>query len=254
MQRRRQKKPPPRGFDAFHLLRRHGFFGKLSRAHIRRLGALANHHRVRGGKSIFRKGDAANTMFGIRAGAVLLTAPLLEPGAVKPDLIEAGQLFGERALFAGEPRLGDAIAAIDCDLMTIKRRDFHALLRGDPKLALRIIELLGAQLTLSHQRIEEAAYLTVPARLARALLQVAAQDKAKNGRLAFTQQELARAVRSSRESVNKCLRSWMRRKLIRLERGRTTLLDRAALNAIAQGKDHEAAVPPRRAARRRLSG
>jgi CRP-like cAMP-binding protein len=253
MQQRQQERFSTRKpVDCFQLLRRHTIFGKIGSAHLKRLCALASRRRVAPGSSIFAKGDSANAMFGVCAGAVAIAGPSFEPGALRPDLLQAGEVFGERALFGGERRFADAVAAVDCDLMIIKRRDFHALLLADPRLALKFVEILGGQLTVASQRIEEAAHLTVPTRLARALLNIADEAGINGGKLALTQHELAQAVRSSRESVNKCLRSWMRRKLIRIERGGTRLIDRPALGAIARGREDDAktssqARRPRRA-------
>lgn len=237
--------------DCLHLLRRHAIFGKLGPAHLKRLCGLASTRKVAAGRTIFAKGDAATATFGVCAGAVTLTATD-ESGQATPELLETGRLFGENALFGGGRRTAEAVAAADCELMVIKRGDFQAALLGDPKLALKLVELLGAELRLAHRSIEEAASLTVPTRIARTLLHLADEAGIEGGKLTFTQHELARTVRSSRESVNKCLRSWMRRKLIRIERGGTTLIDRLALAAIASGVDGSGKAPPTRRPVRRL--
>lgn len=237
--------------DCLNVLRRHAVFGKLGPAHLKRLCALAGTRKVAAGGTIFAKGDPATVMFGVCSGAVTLTAAD-ESGETRADLLEAGRLFGENALFGGGRRTAEAVAAADCELMAIKRSDFHAAVLGDPKLALKLVELLGAQLRVARRSVEEAASLTVPTRIARTLLYLADEAGIESGKLTFTQHELARTVRSSRESVNKCLRSWMRRKLIRLERGGTTLIDRPALGAIARGVDGDGKAPAVRRPVRRL--
>src|SRR5262249_11216625 len=153
-------------FDCIGLLRRHAIFGKLGQAQLRRVCALASVRKVDEGTTVYAKGDAATAMYGVCAGAVTVAAPSIEPGETAPDVRTAGGLFGERALLGGEPRLSDAVTAADCELMVIKRRDFQALLLANPKLALKLIELLGSQLSLARVRIEEAAHLTVSTRLA----------------------------------------------------------------------------------------
>ena len=59
--------------------------------------------------------------------------------------------------------------------------------------------------------MQDAAFLDVPARLARALLQLAESPEAATG---LTQSELAAMVGASRESVNRWLQFYRRRGLI----------------------------------------
>jgi CRP-like cAMP-binding protein len=236
MQKKQKSVSTNKNVDCLHVLRRHQLFGKLAPSHLKRLCALAGVRKVSAGTMIYAHGDTATAMFGVCAGAITLTIADAS-GGMRAELIEAGRLFGESALFGGGRRIAAAVTAADCELMVIKRYDFHAALLADPKLALKLVEVLGAQLRVARRSVEEAASLTVPTRIARTLLHLADEAGIESGRLSFTQHELARTVQSSRESVNKCLRSWMRRKLIRLERGGTTLIDRAALGAIARGID-----------------
>ena len=50
-----------------------------------------------------------------------------------------------------------------------------------PKVALKLIELLGAELLLANRRVEEAAFVAVPTRLARAVLRLVSEAAASDG-------------------------------------------------------------------------
>jgi CRP/FNR family cyclic AMP-dependent transcriptional regulator len=69
--------------------------------------------------------------------------------ATMVSLLQTGKIFGEIALLDGRPRTADAVALSDCELIVIERRDFLALLHSEPKVGMKLIELLCARLRLT---------------------------------------------------------------------------------------------------------
>jgi CRP/FNR family transcriptional regulator, cyclic AMP receptor protein len=239
--------------DCLALLRRHAIFGKFGLHHLKRMSALATRQTLAAGETIFKKGDPGAAMLAVCAGTVKITSPSIDGDEARVNLLRAGEIFGEFALFDGHPRTADAMALTDCELAVIKRSDLQTLLQGEPKLALKLVELLGTQLSLANLHFEEAVGLNLPTRVARALLRLADESSSGDGRLKFKQQELAQMVRTTRESVNKALRTWAKRKWIRLERGSIVLIDHSPLMAIARDVDDVSKRPAwRRAGSRRL--
>jgi CRP/FNR family cyclic AMP-dependent transcriptional regulator len=224
-------------------LKRHAIFGKLSPNHLKELGALATRQTIGAGKTIFAKGDPGSAMYSVDSGTVKITVPAMDGGQDRVNVLQPGEIFGEFALFDGQRRSTDAQAGTDCELWVIKRSDFQSFLQDEPKAALKLIELLGAQLSIANLHYEEVVTLTLPTRLARTLLLLADEAPARDGRLKLKQHELAQIVRTTRESVNKYLRSWAKRKWIKLERGGLTLLDTGQLAAVARGADDDGKMP-----------
>jgi CRP-like cAMP-binding protein len=138
-------------------------------------------------------------------------------------------------MLGGEPRTNDAVAMTDCKLAVIMRRDFLRFVRGEPKVAIKLIELLCGQLSSANLRPEEAISVSVPTRLARTVLQLLDEQSSRSSKLKIKQYELAQIVRASRETVNKHLRAWAKRKWIRPERAGIVVVDSSALAAIARG-------------------
>ncbi len=95
-----------------------------------------------------------------------------------------------------------------------------------PALALQLLGLVVQRLRRSTQLAYDVAFLDVPARLARVLLDMAGEG---NRAPRPTQVELAALVGSSRESVNKWLGTFERLGWIRVERDAITLLRPADL-------------------------
>jgi hypothetical protein len=54
----------------------------------------------------------------------------------------------------------------------------------------------------------------------------------------LSQRELGNICGATRESVNKCLRDWQRRGIVRIEESLVTLANRTALEELAELADH----------------
>lgn len=155
------------------------------------------------------------------------------------NVLKDGDIFGEIALLDGQPRTANAIALTDCDLMVIQRRDFIRFVNSEPKIALKLIELLCARLRVASEHFEEMVFLSLPARLARTLLRLSDHGAPANSRVDVTQQEVGQIAGMTREHANKHLRAWAMQRWVRLERGRIIVLSPEALAAIATLDDSQ---------------
>lgn len=189
---------------------------------------------IKRGATIFAKGEPGQSMFAVCSGTVKISVPSLEGKDAVFNFINEGGLFGEIALLDGHPRTADAIAITKCQLMMIDRRDFLPLIRSYPELATKIIDVLCMRLRHTSEQVEDIVFLDLPGRLAKALLRLAGDGdpSAKSQKIAITQREIGEVIGMSRESTNKQLRDWQRRKWIRLERGGIVILQHAELKAL----------------------
>jgi CRP-like cAMP-binding protein len=228
-----------RTVDGIALLQGHPVFGALAPAQIKQLGSFARPRRIASGATLFVKGDPGTALFAVVSGTVKITVPSIDGREATFNLLHAGDLFGEIALLDGQPRTADAIAATDCELMVIERRDFLTFVHGEPKVAMKLIELLCARLRVAGAREEEVVFLNLPARLARLLLRLFKENatEADKNELSITQQKISEMLGTTRESVNKHLQIWARRKVIALKRGAILVLAPRALAAIVSGDD-----------------
>jgi CRP-like cAMP-binding protein len=227
--------PPPRDADKRGVLQNHYLFSKLSRKHIDRLAACIIGKSVARGTNIFSKGDPGSSLFAVRAGAVKITAPSADGHDAVFNLIGAGDIFGEIALLDGRPRTADAIAITDCELFIIERRDVLPLLREEPEIALKLIEILCARLRRTTEQAENLMFLHLPGRLARALLRLSdGRQGGQERRIDVTQKNLGNIIGMSRESTNRQLRIWQQNKWVRLERGGIVILSTEQLERVAE--------------------
>lgn len=166
------------------------------------------------GSIFFRKGDAGDVMFAIVSGMVRICATSDEGKEVVLGILNEGDLFGEISLLDGQQRAADAVAMTNCSVLVLKRQDFLDHLSSDPSFALGLMQSLAQRLRATDSQIEDAAFLGLPGRLAKRLLNLAREYGSKTAsgvriQLKLSQQELANLVGVSRESVNRIIVSWL---------------------------------------------
>ena len=142
-----------------------------------------------------------------------------------------GDFFGEIALLDGGERTADAAAAEDSVLFSISRTEIIPLIEENPAFSQKIIKVLCERLRLSNEVIEDSVFLTVPSRLAKALIRLAqihGTEKKKGHieiKLKISQNELASIVGSSREVINRLLRQFHTEDIISINKGCITIND-----------------------------
>jgi CRP/FNR family transcriptional regulator, cyclic AMP receptor protein len=236
----RETRAPQRGADKRAILRDHYLFAKLTPMQIDRLSNCIVSKSVKRGTAICTKGDPGTCLFAIASGMVKISVPSVEGKDAVFNVLGKGSIFGEIALLDGHPRTADAIATTDCELYIIERRDFLPVMREEPDIALKIIEILCSRLRRTTEQAEELMFLDLPSRLAKALMRLLEEDPAgTHGRkISITQKDLGNIIGMSRESTNKQLRIWEDKKWVRLERNAVVILAPDTLAAIAEDGGH----------------
>jgi len=186
---------------------------------------------------LFAKGDEGDALYGVIGGNIAICASGPAGKEVILSVMEVGDIFGEVALIDGLPRTADARALEPSDILMIRRRDFLPLLEREPKLCIHLLQLLCERLRQTNALVEDAAFLSLSARLAKRLLSLATlygertPDGVRIG-LRLSQSSLAQMLGTSRESVNKHLQEWVRAGWIDVARSSVTIKDRAALEQV----------------------
>ena len=218
------------------LLRTHPIFGQLPAEIIEQLGAYVAKRHVQCGTVIFAKGDRGSGMMAVLQGSVRISVPTIDGREVVLTQIQAGEVFGEMALLDGQPRSADATATENCELMVIDRRDFIPFVHNQPEVAVKLLEILCARLRRTNEQVEDVMFMSLPVRLAKLIVKLGKLDNpdVQPVKLAITQRELSEMIGMSRESTNKQLRAWEKRKLLRLGRGTVTILDAGAIVRISE--------------------
>jgi CRP/FNR family transcriptional regulator, cyclic AMP receptor protein len=236
--KQKEARPQQLGAEKRAILRAHFLFGKLSPQHIDRLSSGIVTKSVKRATNLFSKGDPGSNLFAIHKGTVKISVPSVGGHDAVFNLLGEGKIFGEIAMLDGRPRTADAIAMTDCELFVVERRDFLPLVREEPEIALKLIEILCLLLRHQSEQAEDLMFLDLPSRLAKALLRLADTDPSAPGicerKVTITQLDLANMIGMSREGTNKQLRIWEKKKWVRLDRGAVVILSADALSLIAE--------------------
>ena len=97
------------------------------------------------GEIIFQEGEKGEEMYVIQAGKVIITKST-HSGEVTIATLEAGEVFGEMALFDKMPRSATALAEEETRILTVDKRKFFSSISRDPTLAFKILESMSQRL------------------------------------------------------------------------------------------------------------
>jgi len=184
------------------------------------------------GRVFYRPDDPGEVVFLLKHGRVSLFRLTSEGRKLTVATLAAGTCFGEMGLL-GQGMYGCfAEAASDCLLCVMSRHDLQTLIRRNPEVGLRLLDVIGGRLLERERELEELAFRGVPARLAGLLLREADAYGVVAGR---SHQELAERLGTYRETVSQTLGRFRGEGLVAVEPKRIRLLDREALRAYADG-------------------
>jgi CRP/FNR family cyclic AMP-dependent transcriptional regulator len=194
---------------------------------VRRVLAVARRRTFAKGEVVFHRDDPADSLHLVvrgRFGARVVT-PLGD--SVLVDVLGPGQSFGELALLSDARRSATVEALEAGETRSVFRDDFSALQHEHPGVKDVLLRLLAEQLRRSTDRVVEAHYVDAETRVRRRLLDLAVTYGGDP--VALTQEDIAALAGTSRATVNRVLREEAKLGAVVLARGRTTVVDRDAL-------------------------
>jgi CRP-like cAMP-binding protein len=183
------------------------------------------------GDVLFQLGDEGDALYAIVSGALEISTLSAAGRKLSLDLMRAGAIFGEIALFDPGERTATATAVEPSHLRRLRNKDVLVQLAQHPELAGDMLRLAGQRMRWMTAQLNEQVFLPMPARLARKLLYLTRADV--RGQLSLSQSELAEFVGATREAVSKTLSNWRKAGLIEISRGGLTILDRGGLTVLA---------------------
>jgi CRP/FNR family cyclic AMP-dependent transcriptional regulator len=199
------------------------------------LHAVGAPRRYAHGDVLVRQGEEITCLRLVTEGAVRLSAIAPSGREVVVGLLAAGDVFGELALLGGGASPVEARAVGEAtSVVTLPLGALRAVLQRAPATAEELLRLIAARLHRTAAALEEALAHDVPTRLSLRLRDLArAHGTAGAGGVSLpprlTQEELARMVGATRESVNRSLADLTGRGLVRMEDRRYVVPDPEAL-------------------------
>ncbi len=189
------------------IIRQSAFAAGLDETLIAQLAAAATALDFRRRRFVYRDGETADALYLIVRGRVKLCRSEAETGREAViDILPAGALFGEFALYGSGDRQMCAVAFEQARLLRIPVGDFQAAMTHSRTLYDYTFRLVGQRLARSEQRVADFALDAIPARLEK-LLHELSERYGQPGTggvlidLNLPHREIASLVGSTRESV-----------------------------------------------------
>lgn len=187
--------------------------------------ALLPHFRyleVRRGQALFCQGDDGPAeMFVVLQGRITVSRTRPGVGETITAVLGPGDMLGELAVFDPGPRVSTARAVTRARVAALDGDDLLAWGTVRPYVAARLLRALARRLRRTDDALSDLAFVDVPGRVARALLDLSGRFgvPGRDGTVlvehGLTQQQLAQLIDAGRETVNKVLadftdRGWVR--------------------------------------------
>lgn len=182
---------------------------------------------VRRGETLFEKGEASDRLYALVGGQLKLFSVGSDGRQISLGLVAPGELVGQVGVSDHAPRHASAMALAHSELAEVEGTDLELLLERLPALRLALSEASAEAARRLSERIEDAAFLSIEARVEKALVDCARRfgERIEGGMLIhLRQQDLADVLGLSRESVSRVLLSRAERGELQLGRRRIVLV------------------------------
>src|SRR5919109_4778609 len=214
--------------EAFKFLCGISLFSNLDENGLRLMVRASKFQRVEKGAILFFQSDPSEFAYIVRYGDISIVLNSLDGRDMVINEMRPGDIFGELGILTKQPRSTSAIARANSEVLVIPREVFLRIVDSEPQLARRILEVTAQRLQRSGEREGALAFMDAQARLARLLLELEKDEKAK-GYVTISQEELAHRTGLIRQTVAKALGKWRRAGWLITGRGRILILNRKAL-------------------------
>jgi len=227
----------PEAAERLGLLAKIDILADLSEPEVSRIVDAAPARTYRAGELLYTPHRPVEVLFLLKRGRIRVFRISPEGRALTTAIVAPGTMFGEMALLGQSMYDNYAEALDEAHTCVMDRADARRLLLSDPRIAARIVEILGRRLMAMEQRLSEAVFSSVPQRVAAALCTLAdghpAAAREAGIHLTVTHSQVAELAGTSRETATKVLGDLASQGLLRLSRGRITIVDRGRLAAQA---------------------
>jgi len=215
-----------------------GLFALLSREQLGRIAHAIPAKSFEVGEHVFTPTYRGEVFFLLPEGRVRIYRLEAEQ-EVTVSVLEAGEMFGEAAFTSREGKGSYAQATAPSKIAFLNRSTFYRIIRREPELGIRAIELLGERLSFYEQRIADMGLKKVPARLASLILQLADAEGIVIGKgryrlsAPYSHEQFALMIGAKRVAVSRAMKGLREAGAVETGRQRIVIKDAEELGRIA---------------------
>lgn len=198
----------------------HNFYDGLPadvRAQFDRVSRYGN---VRAGTVVVRTGDRRESLHQIVEGQVKYCSYDRSGRESVSATMKPGDWIGLSEIFAGIPALVDAVAITPARLRTVTKPDFEALIDRHPVIARKLLRLFSLRFSIMYRTAQDQHQLSLNERLLKLLHMLSFEEDAQEpggaAVIRISQEDLAKMLAASRQTLNRLLRQFEREGLLEL--------------------------------------
>lgn len=199
-------------------------------------------HLVKKGTVLFNEGDPLERLYFIKEGFVKLYRLSDEGRDTTIYLYGPGSILGVRALTSeDESAKHYAEALTDLQIINIKRKEYFEITSENPEYLVDLLHIFISRLNYTEKKLEGFIITDTTARLAYFLadcVQRFCKNKKEPIRLPIplTHQRLAEFIGALRETVSLSVAKLEKEGVLKIDRGKVTILDLKKLNKYAENE------------------
>jgi CRP/FNR family cyclic AMP-dependent transcriptional regulator len=217
-----------------NMLQQVPLFRDLNQQEMARVEEIAIHRVFRKKTTIFMEGGEKEAVFFIQDGLVKAYKTDEEGHEQIVSLLQTGDMFPHTGFFNPTPYPATTEALVDTHVLTIPVHAFEQLILAMPSIAIKVIDVMGTKIRELQQKLQQFTGHDVHGRILFFLLQLADKHGEVKGsrvhiELPMTNQELANAIGTSRETVNRLLNQLKKQRILETHRSEIIILDKDAL-------------------------
>jgi CRP/FNR family transcriptional regulator, cyclic AMP receptor protein len=220
--------------DLVDTLRRTDLLSSVPAGDLEGLIAGSRLRTLRRGQIVCTTGDPGDTLIVIISGQVKVVVRSADGGELTLTFVGPAGVLGEVSVADGGPRSADVETVADSKLLFIPRELVQAVCARVPAAGQALSGAIAATLRRLTEATSDLVFLDMPRRVAKMLLSL---PRSGDGIITqpLTQEEYARRVGSTRQSVNIALRGFERRGWIEIHERSVTVRQPDALARFAGG-------------------
>lgn len=221
------------------MLENTALFSSLSEEELRTLATRTIRKIFKTGELLFSEGEACHGLHIIASGKVRIFKTSVNGREQVLAVNQPGESVAELPVFDGGEYPASAVAIEETQIAFISQREFHQYCLEHPRVALKVLSVVGARLRRLVGIIEELSFTTIRQRLVAALVKFAQSEGMETGQgiefqLPSTHQELANQLGTVRELISRNLMRLQAEGLLEVEARRIVVKDMRGLSALLE--------------------
>ena len=190
------------------LLRRVPLFSALTAGQSASIADAIIKKRFKRAEMVVEQGKKSDALYIILTGRARVMSTDSRGREVILATLQPGDYIGEMSLIDDEPHSATVRTEVQTDVLMLGREAFSRCLPENSSMSYNIMRGLVTRLRHADRKIESLALMDVYGRVARSLLEFAADDGAGNLKIRekISRQDLAKMVGASREMVSRVMK------------------------------------------------